>query len=163
MAKASAFARSTAPVEGKESFAALLEESLQSRDSFEGTVVQGTVVGIDNDFAMIDVGLKSEGRVSLKEFAGPTGQTTLKVGDRVEVFIERLEDKNGEAMLSREKAKREESWVALDQAFQKQERVTFAQAERLVQSVQAVGSIRITRRPVADQQQRPVLCQRLPS
>jgi small subunit ribosomal protein S1 len=124
MAKASAFARSTAPIEGKESFAALLEESLQQRDSFEGTVVQGIVVGIDNDFAMIDVGLKSEGRVSLKEFAGPTGQTTLKVGDRVEVFIERLEDKNGEAMLSREKAKREESWVALDQAFQKQERVT---------------------------------------
>jgi small subunit ribosomal protein S1 len=70
------------------------------------------------------VGLKSEGRVSLKEFAGPTGQSTLKMGDRVEVFIERLEDKNGEAMLSREKAKREESWVALDQAFQKQERVT---------------------------------------
>src|SRR5277367_4361114 len=125
MAKASAFARSTtAPVEGKESFAALLEESLQSRDSFEGTVVQGIVVGIDNDFAMIDVGLKSEGRVSLKEFAGPTGQYTLKMGDRVEVFIERLEDKNGKAMLSREKAKREESWVALDQAFQKQERVT---------------------------------------
>jgi small subunit ribosomal protein S1 len=124
MAKATAFARSSAPVEGKESFAALLEESLQSRDSFEGTVVQGTVVGIDNDFAMIDVGLKSEGRVSLKEFAGPTGQSTLKMGDRVEVFIERLEDKNGEAMLSREKAKREESWVALDQAFQKQERVT---------------------------------------
>jgi len=125
MAKASAIARSnTAPVEGKESFAALLEESLQSRDSFEGTVVQGIVVGIDNDFAMIDVGLKSEGRVSLKEFAGPTGQSTLKMGDRVEVFIERLEDKNGEAMLSREKAKREESWVALDQAFQKQERVT---------------------------------------
>src|SRR5215471_15811305 len=99
MAKASAIARSnTAPVEGKESFAALLEESLHQRDSFEGTVVQGTVVGIDNDFAMIDVGLKSEGRVSLKEFAGPTGQSTLKVGDRVEVFIERLEDKNGEAM-----------------------------------------------------------------
>jgi small subunit ribosomal protein S1 len=107
-----------------ESFAALLEESLQSRDSFEGTVVQGTVVGIDDDFAMIDVGLKSEGRVSLKEFAGPTGPATLKIGDRVEVFIERLEDKNGEAMLSREKAKREESWVALDQAFQKQERVS---------------------------------------
>jgi len=125
MAKASAIARSvTAPVEGKESFAALLEESLQSRDSFEGTVVAGIVVGLDDDFAMIDVGLKSEGRVSLKEFAGPTGQSTLKMGDRVEVFIERLEDKNGEAMLSREKAKREESWVALDQAFQKQERVT---------------------------------------
>src|ERR1700734_3513845 len=105
MAKATAFARSNAPIEGKE--------------SFEGPGAQGTVVGIDNDFAMIDGGLKSEGRVSLKEFAGPTGQSTLKMGDKVEVFIERLEDKNGEAMLSREKAKREESWVALDQAFQK--------------------------------------------
>jgi small subunit ribosomal protein S1 len=125
MAKASAIVRkASAPVEGKESFAALLEESLQSRDSFEGTVVQGIVVGLDGDFAMIDVGLKSEGRVSLKEFAGPNGQTDLKMGDTVEVFIERLEDKNGEAMLSREKAKREESWVALDVAFQKQERVT---------------------------------------
>lgn len=124
MAKASAFPRSSAPIEGKESFAALLQESLQHRDSFEGTVVQGTIVGIDNDFAMIDVGLKSEGRVSLKEFDGPSGKADLKIGDTVEVFIERLEDKNGEAMLSREKAKREESWVALDQAFQKQERVT---------------------------------------
>ena len=124
MAKASAFPRSHAPIEGKESFAALLQESLQHRDSFEGTVVQGTIVGIDNDFAMIDVGLKSEGRVSLKEFDGPAGKANLKIGDSVEVFIERLEDKNGEAMLSREKAKREESWVALDQAFQKQERVT---------------------------------------
>jgi small subunit ribosomal protein S1 len=124
MAKASAFPRSNAPIEGKESFAALLQESLQHRDSFEGTVVKGIVVGIDHDFAMIDVGLKSEGRVSLKEFEGPSGKSELKLGDTVEVFIERLEDKNGEAMLSREKAKREESWVALDQAFQKQERVT---------------------------------------
>jgi small subunit ribosomal protein S1 len=125
MAKASAIVRkASAPVEGKESFAALLEESLQQRDSFEGTVVKGTVVSIDNDAAMIDVGLKSEGRVPLKEFAGPTGQAEIKVGDTVEVFIERLEDRNGEAMLSREKAKREESWVALDVAFQKQERVT---------------------------------------
>src|SRR5271154_3888542 len=118
MAKASAIARSvTAPVEGKESFAALLEESLQSRDSFEGTVVKGRIVGIDNDFAMIDVGLKSEGRVPLKEFAGPNGQIEVKAGDTVEVFIERMEDKNGEAMLSREKAKREESWTVLQKSF----------------------------------------------
>jgi small subunit ribosomal protein S1 len=131
MAKASAAARNRFPgdIRGpssdmKESFAALLEESLRSRDSFEGTVVQGHVVGIDNDFAMIDVGLKSEGRIPLKEFANANGVSEIKMGDAVEVFIERLEDKNGEAMLSREKAKREESWVALDQAFQKQERVT---------------------------------------
>ena len=102
MAPAITAARSSPTTEIKESFAALLEESLQSRDSFEGTVVQGRVVGIDNDFAMIDVGLKSEGRISLKEFAGPNGQSDVKLGDTVEVFIERLEDKNGEAMLSRE-------------------------------------------------------------
>jgi small subunit ribosomal protein S1 len=124
MAKAEAVARNLLPNDMKESFADLLDESLNHRDSFEGTVVPGRVVGIDNDFAMIDVGLKSEGRVALREFAGPNGQSEVKVGDTVEVFIERLEDKNGEAMLSREKAKREESWIALDQAFQKQERVT---------------------------------------
>jgi small subunit ribosomal protein S1 len=124
MASSVAVARTPFPADVKESFAALLEESLQHRDSFEGTVVQGTVLAIDNDFAMIDVGLKSEGRIPLKEFAGPNGQTEIHVGDTVEVFIERLEDKNGEAMLSREKARREESWIALDQAFQKQERVT---------------------------------------
>jgi small subunit ribosomal protein S1 len=127
MAKANAVGRTRTPVDtskNKESFAALLEESLGERDSFEGTVVKGIVVGIDNDFAMIDVGLKSEGRIALKEFAGANGLSEIKVGDTVEVFIERLEDKNGEAMLSREKARREESWVALDQAFQKQERVT---------------------------------------
>src|SRR3984885_5643449 len=124
MTQATAVAPSTSRPDMKESFAALLEESLGTRDSFEGSVVQGKVVSIDDDFAMIDVGLKSEGRVALKEFAGPNGQPEIKVGDTVEVFIERLEDKNGEAMLSREKARREESWVALDQAFQKQERVT---------------------------------------
>ena len=124
MARSDAVARSPSPTDMKESFAALLEESLHDRDSFEGTVVAGHVVSIDNDFAMIDVGLKSEGRISLKEFIGPSGHPEVKAGDTVDVFIERLEDKNGEAMLSREKAKREESWVALDVAFQKQERVT---------------------------------------
>jgi small subunit ribosomal protein S1 len=109
---------------GRESFAALLEESLGARESFEGTVVRGTVVSIDNDFAIVDVGLKSEGRVPLREFAAPGQAPEVKVGDVVEVFVERMEDRNGDAMLSREKAKREESWLALDRAFQKQERVT---------------------------------------
>ena len=109
MAKASAFARSnTAPAGGMESFAALLEESLQSRDSFEGTVVQGTVVGIDNDFAMIDVGLKSEGRVSLREFDGPSGKSTLKVGDKEHtetIKVEKLTDK--ELVVVDEKGKKD--------------------------------------------------------
>src|SRR5882757_5263768 len=103
MAKASTAASSAVRTEVKESFAALLEESLGGREDFEGSVVQGRIVGIDNDFAIIDVGLKSEGRIPLKEFANPDGVVEVNIGDTVEVFIERLEDENGEAMLSREK------------------------------------------------------------
>ena len=107
-----------------EDFAALLEESLKESDGFEGTVVKGRVVSIENDMALIDVGLKSEGRVSLKEFAAPGQPADLKVGDTVDVFVERLEDKNGEAMLSREKARREEAWAQLEKAFNNGEKVT---------------------------------------
>jgi small subunit ribosomal protein S1 len=108
----------------KESFAALLEESLGQSESFEGTVVKGRVISVDNDMVLIDVGLKSEGRVALKEFAVPGQQVVLAPGDTVEVFIERMEDKNGEAVLSREKAKREEAWTALEKSFTDQLRVT---------------------------------------
>ncbi|MGK9235007.1 30S ribosomal protein S1 [Inquilinus limosus] len=120
MATSSAAVKSTE----KESFAALLEESLGQSESFEGTVVKGRVVSIDNDMVLIDVGLKSEGRVALKEFAVPGQPATLAAGDTVEVFIERMEDKNGEAVLSREKAKREEAWTALEKSFTDQLRVT---------------------------------------
>ncbi len=106
-----------------EDFAALLEESLQDRSSFEGTVVKGTIVSIENDMALIDVGLKSEGRVPLKEFGGPAQDPELRVGDTVDVYVERLEDKNGEAVLSRDKARREESWQQLERAFNDQEKV----------------------------------------
>ncbi|WP_259782087.1 30S ribosomal protein S1 [Aestuariispira ectoiniformans] len=107
-----------------ESFAALLEESLGENDSLEGTVVKGTVINVDSDAALIDVGLKAEGRVALKEFAPAPGQPAeLKIGDTVEVYIERLEDKNGEAVLSRDKAKREEAWKLLEEQFNANERV----------------------------------------
>ncbi|MGP1394167.1 MAG: 30S ribosomal protein S1 [Inquilinaceae bacterium] len=106
-----------------ESFAALLEESLNQTDSFEGTVVKGRIIAIDNDMALIDVGLKSEGRVSVREFSAPGQEAELKVGDEVEVYVERMEDRNGEAMLSREKARREESWTLLEKAFNEQSRV----------------------------------------
>jgi small subunit ribosomal protein S1 len=109
---------------GKESFAELLEESLGEREHLEGTVVKGTVVSVDNDMALIDVGLKAEGRVPVKEFGAPGQPAELKAGDEVEVFVERLEDKNGEAMLSREKAKREEAWIQLEKQFNAGERVT---------------------------------------
>src|SRR5499425_182443 len=108
----------------KESFAALLDESLGVADSLEGTVVKGRVVAIENDAVLIDVGLKAEGRVALKEFAAGGQNPEIHVGDTVEVFLERMEDKNGEAQLSREKARREEAWTQLEKNFQANERVT---------------------------------------
>jgi small subunit ribosomal protein S1 len=108
----------------KESFAALLEESLGTSTSLEGTVVKGRVIAIENDTVLIDVGLKSEGRVDLKEFAQPGQPAEIKPGDTVEVYLERMEDKNGEAQLSREKARREEAWTLLEKQFQANERVT---------------------------------------
>ncbi|TDQ82140.1 SSU ribosomal protein S1P [Dongia mobilis] len=108
----------------KESFAALLDESLGAAQGLEGSVLSGTVVSIEGEFALVDVGLKSEGRVALREFSGPAGKAELKVGDVVEVYLERMEDKNGEAVLSREKAKREEAWTALEKQFKDNQRVT---------------------------------------
>jgi small subunit ribosomal protein S1 len=107
----------------KESFAALLEESMGSSNNLVGQVIEGRVISVENDFALIDVGLKSEGRVLLKEFAPPGQKAELAVGDTVEVFLERMENKNGEAVLSREKARREEAWTELEKAFEKTERV----------------------------------------
>jgi small subunit ribosomal protein S1 len=122
MVQVSAAAKSASP--GMESFAALLEESLGTAESLEGTVVRGRVLSIENDMVLIDVGLKSEGRVALKEFAVPGQPSELKAGDTVEVYLERMEDKNGDAVLSREKAKREEAWTLLEKAFTAQQRVT---------------------------------------
>jgi small subunit ribosomal protein S1 len=113
----------TAPTP-RESFAALLDESMGVSNGLEGTVVKGRVISIENDAALIDVGLKSEGRVALKEFSTGGAPPDIHVGDTVEVFLERLEDKNGEASLSREKARREEAWTLLEKNFQANERVT---------------------------------------
>jgi small subunit ribosomal protein S1 len=106
-----------------EDFAAMLEESYGARDSLEGTVIKGTVVNIEKDLAIIDVGLKSEGRIPLKEFAAPGQDSDLKIGDTVEVFLERIENSAGEAVLSRDKARREEAWAKLEVAFEANERV----------------------------------------
>jgi small subunit ribosomal protein S1 len=119
-----AVATETAELSPKENFAALLDESLGVANGLEGTVVKGRVIAIENDAALIDVGLKSEGRVALKEFALPGAVPDIHVGDIVEVFLERMEDKNGEAQLSREKARREEAWTQLEKSFQGNERVT---------------------------------------
>ena len=105
-----------------ESFEDLLNETMGN--NLEGSVLKGTVLGIENDLVIIDVGLKSEGRVPLKEFSTPGVENTLGEGDTVEVFVERYEDRNGEVMLSREKARREEAWVELEQKFADGVRVT---------------------------------------
>jgi small subunit ribosomal protein S1 len=107
----------------RDDFAALLDEAMGGRDFVEGAVVQGKVVAIEKDFAIIDVGLKTEGRVSLKEFAGPDGKATTKVGDTVEVYLERVENAMGEAVISREKARREEAWTRLEGVFARNEPV----------------------------------------
>lgn len=107
----------------QESFAELLDQSFQEMTSLEGSVVTGTVLSIEKDMILIDVGLKSEGRVPIREFGNNEDELNIKVSDQVEVFIERLEDANGQAILSREKARREESWVNLEKALEKQQRV----------------------------------------
>ncbi len=107
----------------RDDFAALLEESYGESEAFEGTVVKGNVVAIEKDVAVIDLGLKTEGRVPLKEFQGPGREGKLVVGDVVEVYLERIENALGEAVISRDKARREESWVKLEKAFEKQEKV----------------------------------------
>ncbi len=106
-----------------ENFAALLEESLGQKENLEGRVIKGKIIAIENDVVIIDVGLKSEGRIPLKEFSPSGTNTDLKMGDTVEVFLERLEDRNGETVLSYEKARREASWQQLEKSHEKNEHV----------------------------------------
>ena len=108
----------------REEFAKLLDEALGSSNLQEGSVVRGAVVALEKEFAVIDVGLKVEGRVALREFAGPGRQADIKIGDCVEVYLERVENALGEAVLSRDKARREESWGKLEQAFKNNEKVS---------------------------------------
>jgi small subunit ribosomal protein S1 len=123
MAKGSALRKQPNDAASAE-FAALLDESLGGSASFEGTVVKGRVIRIANDFVVVDVGLKSEGRVALREFAnGGVGTPEVREGDTVDIFVDRMENKDGEAVLSRDKARREEAWTILEKAFTDQERV----------------------------------------
>ena len=109
----------------RDEFAALLDETLGSAadGGFEGRVVKGTITAIENDKAVIDVGLKSEGRVALKEFAMAGQPHGLKVGDEVEVYVDRVENADGEAMLSRDRARREAAWDKLENEFGEGKRV----------------------------------------
>jgi small subunit ribosomal protein S1 len=115
---------SSIAIPSREDFAAMLEQSFETQSPQEGSVIKGTIVAIENDFAMVDVGLKTEGRISIKEFAMPGVPADVKVGDTVEVYLERVENALGEAVLSRDKARREESWIKLEKAFNDQTRVT---------------------------------------
>ncbi len=111
------------PSGSEENFAVMFEEAMAKTAIAEGTVVEGRIIAIENDLAVIDVGLKAEGRVPLKEFALPGQEPEVKVGDTVEVFLDRIENRHGEAMLSRERARREEAWVVLEKAFADNDRV----------------------------------------
>ena len=105
-------------------FEALLNESFELETPEEGTVVKGTVLAIEAGQAIIDIGYKMEGRVDLKEFTPPGGKDPeIAVGDIVEVYLDRVENARGEAVLSREKARREEAWDRLEKAYEKEERV----------------------------------------
>ncbi len=107
----------------RDDFAAMLNEAMGGETAFEGTVVKGIITAIEKDLAVIDVGLKMEGRVPMKEFGINGKPSELKVGDTVEVYLERMENALGEAVLSRDKARREESWTRLEKRFEANEKV----------------------------------------
>ena len=107
----------------RDDFMSLLEESYLDRPVAENTVVKGKVLAVENELVIIDVGLKTEGRIPLKEFAVNGKDVVLKAGDTVEVYLERIENALGEAVLSRDKAKREEAWTRLEEMSGKSERV----------------------------------------
>src|SRR5690606_12561196 len=111
------------PNVSSEDFEQMLLASFQDTDPMEGTVVKGKVVAIEKDLAIIDVGLKTEGRVPLKEFGVAGRDGGIDVGSEVEVYVDRVENAMGEAVLSREKARREESWVRLEALYEKGEKV----------------------------------------
>ena len=107
----------------RDDFAAMLEESFNKSDSLEGSVIKGKIIAIEKDMAVVDLGLKTEGRVALREFTGPGREGAPTVGDEVEVYLDRIENALGEAVISRDKARREESWVKLEKAFEAGEKV----------------------------------------
>ncbi len=120
---AATLAQPSADAHGMEDFASLLDEQLSRDHGFEGSVVTGRVIRLTDEYAIVDVGLKSEGRVTLKEFAAPGQKPEVKPGDNIELYVERYEDRDGSIVLSREKARREEAWTNLERAFETQQRV----------------------------------------
>ncbi|MES1200765.1 MAG: 30S ribosomal protein S1 [Pseudomonadota bacterium] len=107
----------------RDDFAALLDESLSSRGMIEGRVIPATVVAVEHDFVVVDIGLKTEGRIPLREFLLDSEDGGPKAGDIVEVYLDRIENALGDAVVSREKARREEAWTRLEKSFAAQEAV----------------------------------------
>jgi small subunit ribosomal protein S1 len=105
-------------------FAKLLAESLGGSTKFEGNVVTGTIVGLTDDFVIVDVGLKSEGRIAVQEFSKPGEDPEVRIGDTIEVFVERIEGREGEIRPLPRKSAREEVWIELEKSHKKNERVT---------------------------------------
>ena len=108
----------------EENFSELLEKSLSDFRYKEGQVIKGTVLSITNDTVVVDVGLKSEGRIPIKEFHSPGEEHTVKIGEKYDVYLEKLENKEGEALLSRERARKEESWSNLEKMQDSKQQVT---------------------------------------
>ncbi|PHR91660.1 MAG: 30S ribosomal protein S1 [Robiginitomaculum sp.] len=98
-------------------FASMLEAALETNSMTEGTVVKGTITAIEKDIVIVDVGLKTEGRIPMREFYTPGEDTSVAVGDTVDIYLERIENALGDAVLSRDKARREESWIKMDEIF----------------------------------------------
>jgi small subunit ribosomal protein S1 len=109
----------------------MLDESLTGRGIVEGRVVPATVVAIEHDFVVVDLGLKTEGRIPLREFTVDSENEAPKVGEIVEVYLDRIENALGDAVVSREKARREEAWTRLEKNFAKQEPVMGALVGRV--------------------------------
>ena len=110
------------PKSKTETFSDLFEKSFENINNLEGSVVEGTVILVEKEAIIVDIGLKSEGRILKREFGNEEKTESIKIGDSVEVYIERLEDSNGNTILSREKARREEAWVELEK-FHKEEKI----------------------------------------
>jgi small subunit ribosomal protein S1 len=107
-----------------ESFAQLFEESLQDLEFRSGSIVKGTVVGIENGMVLVDAGLKSESAIPAEQFKNAAGELEIEVGAEVDVALDAVEDGFGETQLSREKAKRHEAWIQLESAYEEQATVT---------------------------------------
>jgi small subunit ribosomal protein S1 len=110
----------------RDDFASLLDQSFKSRGMVEGRVVPATVVAIEHDFVVVDIGLKTEGRIPVREFYTDDGSGLPKPGDIIEVYLDRIENALGDAVVSREKARREEAWTRLEKNFAAQESVSGA-------------------------------------